>query len=115
MAGEQGISSGTANLISQGVSLIVGTISGISDSKKQRELQEYLSGLSIESQERIASRMLETQSSIEREKILFQELALNKNLALTENMQKDKNISFMILGGSIVFLGVVIFLVKRKK
>ena len=115
MAGTTGMSTSTSDLIGAGASILISTISGVTQAKKQRQLQEYLGKLSIESQERIASRMASTQSSIEREKILFQEMALDKQLALTEGLQKDKNTSFMILGGSVVFLGIVIFLVKRKK
>jgi hypothetical protein len=78
-------------------------------------MQVALAKLSLASQEKIASRMAETQSSIEREKILFQMLALDRNEAITRELSKDTNISYMILGGSILFLGVVIYLVKTKK
>ena len=106
--------SGTAGLISAGFGTITSTVTGLVNANQQRKLDEYLSKLSLEQKERIEIQLIQAQTQAERERILFQQMALDKNLALTEKLEKDKYFSFIVVGIGIALLGTVIYLVKKK-
>jgi NADH/NAD ratio-sensing transcriptional regulator Rex len=85
------------------------------NAKQQRELQEKIAKLSLESQENIAKALANAQTSIEKQRIGFQILSLEKNEVLLRDLQKDKTTSLIFVGLGTLALAVVIFLVKIKK
>jgi hypothetical protein len=85
------------------------------DAKKQRQLQEKIAQMSLENQLQIQKKLAEAQTDIERQRIAFQILALEKNEALVEKLEKDKNKSLIFLGVGVILLTIVVVLVKRKK
>ena len=85
------------------------------DAKKQRQLQEKITQMSLENQLQIQKKLAEAQTDVERQRIAFQILALEKNEALVLKLEKDKNKSLIFLGGGAITLALVIILVKLKK
>jgi hypothetical protein len=106
--------SGTAGLISGGFSAITSTVTNLINANQERKLQEYLSKLSLEQKERLETQLIQAQTQADRERILFQRMALDKNLALTEKLEKDKYFSFIVVGIGIIMLATVVYLVKKK-
>ena len=105
----------TGDFISAGVGIIANTIVGINNANKQKELQIYLAKLSNEQQLKLADKMGKVQTEIERQRILFEAMALEKNLAVAEQIQKDKNKGTVFLAVGLGVLGVMIFIVKTRK
>ena len=66
-------------------------------------------------QENIAKALANAQTNIEKQRIGFQILALEKNEVLLRDIQKDKTKSIVFVSIGAVALAVVIFLAKRKK
>ena len=98
---------------------LIGTFISIgfakNNAKEQRKLQEKIAKMSLESQENIARALANAQTDIEKQRIGFQILALEKNEVLLRDLQKDKTTSLIFVGMGAVALAVVIFLAKRKK
>jgi hypothetical protein len=98
---------------------LVGTFISIGfakdNAKQQRKLQEKIAEMSLENQRQIQERLAQAQTDIERQRIAFQILALEKNEQLVERLEKDKYKSMVIVGVGAVALAVVIVLAKRKK
>ena len=98
---------------------LVGTFISIGfakdNAKQQRKLQEKIAEMSLENQRQIKERLAQAQTDIERQRIAFQILALEKNEQLVERLEKDKYKSMVIVGVGAVALAVVIVLAKRKK
>ena len=104
----------TAGLIGAGFSTIVGTISGISQQNKQLELQEKIAKMSLEQKYALEKRMQDAQSTMERQKILFEALAVEKNIDLIRETSKERNVGLIIIGIGIIALAGVIYLAKKK-
>lgn len=104
----------TGNFITAGVGLISSTIVGINNANKQKEVQKYIAKLNQEQKIAIAEKLAKANTDIERQRILFQTMALEKNLVVAEKVSKDKLTGFIILGGAVALLGVVVFLAKKK-
>lgn len=98
---------------------LVGTFISIgfakNNAKQQRQLQEKIAQMSLENQRQIQERLAQAQTDIEKQRIAFQILALEKNQALVKSLEKDKYKSIVILGVGAVALALVIVLAKRKK
>ena len=103
------------SLINQGFSTIVNTMAKVSNERKQQQLEKYLGELSIQQKTALEARMQNMQSEIERQKILFQAMAVDKNIALAERTSKDRNFSLIVVGVGLAALATVIFLAKRKR
>jgi len=98
---------------------LIGTFISIgfakNNAKEQRKLQEKIAKMSLASQENIAKALANAQTNIEKQRIGFQILALEKNEVLLRDIQKDKTKSIVFVSIGAVALAVVIFLAKRKK
>jgi len=108
-----GISGG--DIAGQILSTLIGIGFAQNNAKQQRELQKKIAEMSLENQRQIQERLAEAQTDIERQRIAFQILALEKNEQLVERLEKDKYKSMVIVGVGAVALAVVIVLAKRKK
>lgn len=101
--------------IGAGVGIIVSTIGKVKSAKEQARLQEKIAKLTLAQQERIAETMAKAQTEIERQKILFQAVALELNNSTLEEIQRDKTKSIMYLSIGLTILGMVVIFVKKKK
>ena len=102
------------SLVTGAFSTIVGTIAGVSNANKQKDLEKYLGQLSIQQKTALEARLQDKTNEIERQKILFEALAVDKNIALATQTSKEKNFSLIVVGiGLVVLAGVVIL--SRKK
>lgn len=104
-----------SSLISQGLNLAVGTIAGVSNAKKQRELQEKLAKLSLKQQKELEERLQDTQSEIQRLNIMYQTFAVLENQKLVDS-RKDKQLTlfYFLGGGALLLVGMAIVYKMRK-
>ena len=71
--------------------------------------------MSLDSQEAIAKKYADAQTNIEKQRIIFQILAIEKNEALIKGLEKDKYKSIVLVSVSTLVLAVVIFMAKKRK
>ena len=57
-------------LASMGFDMILGTLVGISEAKKQRELQEKIAKMSLKQQKELEENLLQAQTQLERQRIM---------------------------------------------
>jgi|TARA_B110000967_G_scaffold204692_1_gene247680 hypothetical protein len=103
------------SLITSLVTTGIGIAFQKSDAKKQRELEKALAKMSLDSQEAIAKKYADAQTNIEKQRIIFQILAIEKNEALIKGLEKDKYKSIVLVSVSTLVLAVVIFMAKKRK
>lgn len=103
------------NAISQGLNLIVGTVAGVNNAKKQRELQERLAKLTLNQQKELEQRLQDTQSEIQRLDIMYRTFAVLENQKLIDSRKNKQLTLFYFLGaGSLILVGMAIVYKMRK-
>jgi hypothetical protein len=97
------------------VSSIITSSFNKADAKKQIELEEELSKLSLDQQKELEKNLQNVQEEIERQKIVYQYLA-DKNKKNSLNLIKSKRKKlYIILGAGIFLLAGVLTLLSKKK
>ena len=104
-----------ADLIAQGVQVLVGLVSSSISAKKNRELQEQLAKLSLKQQKELTERLQDVTSDVDRLRIMYQTFAVLENQKLIDS-RKDKQLTlfYFLGGGSLLLVGMAIIF-KRKK
>lgn len=105
----------TTNLIGQVVNVGVGTLFKIDNANKQRELEERIAKMSLETQRKIQFQLSKAKTNIEKQRIAFQILALNQNESLVRDLEKDRNETIKYLAIGMGILATVIIILKNKK
>ena len=101
-------------LASMGFDLILGTIVGVSEAKKQRELQEKIAKMSLKQQKELEENLVRAKSQIERQSIMYQTFAVIENNKLVDARKNKQLILLSVLGGgTLLLVGMSIFY-KRK-
>jgi|TARA_R110000765_G_scaffold1011_1_gene2521 hypothetical protein len=106
---------GSADLIAQGVQVLVGLVSSSISAKKNRELQEQLAKLSLKQQKELTERLQDVTSDVDRLRIMYKTFAVLENQKLIDS-RKDKQLTlfYFLGGGSLLLVGMAIIF-KRKK
>lgn len=101
-------------LASMGFDMILGTLVGISEAKKQRELQEKIAKMSLKQQKELEENLLQAQTQLERQRIMYQTFAVLENSKLVD-ARKNKQLTLLSVlgGGTLLLVGMAIFY-KRK-
>jgi hypothetical protein len=101
-------------LASMGFDMILGTLVGISEGKKQRELQEKIARMSLKQQKELEENLVNAQSQLERQRIMYQTFAVIENSKLVD-ARKNKQLTLLSIlgGGTLLLVGMAIFY-KRK-
>ena len=101
-------------LASMGFDMILGTLVGISEGKKQRELQEKIAQMSLKQQKELEENLLQAQTQLERQRIMYQTFAVLENSKLVD-ARKNKQLTLLSVlgGGTLLLVGMAIFY-KRK-
>ncbi len=103
-----------SGLIISGVGLIGGLMNAQTDAKKRRQMEERLSKMSLAQQKELEMRLQDVQGDVARMQILYQALAVDKNREALLEINKQKYLSFSIIGVGFVILAVVVVLVKKQ-
>ena len=119
MAGETGAigSLGSAG-ISAGVavaSTIITSAFASADAKKQRQLIEELSKLELAQQKELQERLQNIQGELAKQEIIYKYLAVQRNNESLAKIKSKRYTSYMVLGGAIVGLTLVVILLGKKK
>jgi len=102
--------------IGAGLNLIVGTLAGLSDAKKNRELQEKLSKMSLQQQRELEERLQDANTQIARLNIMYQTFAVLENQKLVdERKNKQLRLFYFLGGGSMLLVAMAIIYNMRKK
>jgi hypothetical protein len=96
------------------VSSIITSSFAKADAAKQRELEEMLGRLSLDQQKELEIRLQDVQGEVEKQKIVYQYLAIKNNQDAINAIKSKRYTSYIILGGSIFLLAIVVILLKRK-
>ncbi len=107
--------SDSADLIVQGVQIIIGLVSSSITNKKNRELQEKLATLTLKQQRELTERMQDVNSEIERLNIMYQTFAVLENQKLVDSRKSKQLTLFYFLGGGSLLLVGLAIIFKRKK
>lgn len=105
-----------ANAIGMGLNLLVGTLAGVSDAKKNRELQEKLGKLSLQQQKELEQRLQDANTQIARLNIMYQTFAVLENQKLIdERKNKQLTLFYFLGGGSMILVAMAIIFKRRTK
>jgi len=102
------------NLASQGLTMLGQTLIRESDARKQQQLQQFVARLELEQARKLESQLIKAQSEIERQRILFQAMALERNNQLKVETSKQKSKSVVVLSLAVVVFGVLIFISRKR-
>jgi predicted ABC-class ATPase len=104
-----------ADLIAQGVQVLVGLVSSSISAKKNRELQEQLAKLSLKQQKELTERLQDVTSDVDRLRIMYKTFAVLENQKLIDS-RKDKQLTlfYFLGGGSLLLVGMAIIFKRRK-
>lgn len=103
-----------SSFISLGFDLIGGTLMGISEGKKNRELAEKLQKLSLKQQRELEERLQDTQLESDRQRLMYEAVAVVEKSKLIDSQKTKQKILLGVLGmGVIVLVGMAIVF-KRK-
>lgn len=105
----------TAGLIGAGFSTIVNTIAGVSQQKKQNELQEKIARMNLAQQAELEARMREATTAMERQKLLFEALAVDKHREFMKETNRERNMGLIVIGFGMIALATVVYLARRKQ
>jgi len=105
----------TKGLIGMGLNLVVGTLVGMNDAKKMRQLQERLAKMSLAQAKEMEKLMLEAKSDIARQSIMYKTFAVLEEQKLVDD-RKNKQLTLLAFmgGGVLVLIGMAIVF-KRKR
>ena len=114
-SGAGSLSGGLASAGGAIVSSLITSAFAQADAKKQRKLIAQIEGLSLAQQKELVSRAQDVQGELAKQELILKYLAVQKNNEMLNAVTAKKYTSYAILGGGIVLLGVMVFLVKNKK
>jgi hypothetical protein len=123
MAGESATTSnastGLAGAGIQAVGTIASTIISSAyakeDARKQRNLIKQLEKLALEQQKELQIRLQDVQGELAKQEIIYKYLAVQKNDEALAKIKSKRYTSYMILGGAIIGLILVMVKLKKKK
>lgn len=101
-------------LISLGFDLIVGTVAGVQNAKKQRELEEKIAKLSLEQQKELELALSEAQNETMRISVMYQTFAVLQNQKMVDEQKTKRLILLGILGGGVLLLVGLAIIYKRR-
>lgn len=122
MAGATTSASASSGLAGAGIGA-VGTIASSvissafakSDAKKQRQLIEELGKLELAQQKQLQERLQNIQGELAKQEIIYKYLAVQRNNESLAKIKSKRYTSYMILGGGVIALTIVIVLLAKKK
>jgi len=85
------------------------------DAKKQRQLIEELGRLELAQQKELEVRLQDVQGELAKQEIIYKYLAVQKNDEALAKIKSKRYTSYMVLGGAVVGLTIVIILLAKKK
>jgi len=85
------------------------------DAKKQRQLIEELGRLKLAQQKELEVRLQDVQGELAKQEIIYKYLAVQKNDEALAKIKSKRYTSYMVLGGAVVGLTIVIILLAKKK
>ena len=113
-----GLSSLGSAGIGAGVSVATTLISSAfakADAKKQRQLIEDLSKLELAQQKELEIRLQDVKGELAKQEIIYKYIAVQKNDEALAKIKSKRYTSYMVLGGAVVGLTLVIILLAKKK
>lgn len=102
-------------IVGAAISSIIGGAFAKADAKKQRDLEEELAKLSLDQQKEIAIHLQDVQGELEKQKYVYQYLAVKNNQEVLGKIQSKRYTSYIVLGFGIAFLATVVILLSKKK
>jgi hypothetical protein len=108
--GEAGVQAG----VSVATTLITSAFAK-ADAKKQRQLIDDLSKLELAQQKELEIRLQDVKGELAKQEIIYKYIALQKNDEALAKIKSKRYTSYIVLGGAIVGLTLVIILLGKKK
>jgi hypothetical protein len=102
-----------ASLMAQGFTMLATSLIAAKSAKDQKELDKYLESLSQKQIEELNLALSKKESEMERQKLLFQSMAVSRNEELINQTLKKRIISFVIVGVAATIL-ISLVVISRK-
>jgi multidrug resistance efflux pump len=96
-------------MVVQGVTGLITSSIAKNSAKKQEELNAYLQGLSEKQIAQLDANLKAATNEMERQKVLFQSMAVERNQELIKKTDSKRNISFIVVGVGVFVLGFLIY------
>jgi len=103
-----------SGFISMGFDLIGGTLMGISEAKKNRELAEKLQKLSLKQQRELEERLQNIQGEVARQTAMYEAVAVVEKAKLLDSQKTKQKILLGVLGMGVIVLDGMAIVFKRK-
>lgn len=97
------------------ISSVIGGLFAQGENKKALKLQAEISNLTLAQQKQLEERLQDVKSETERQGMIYQYLAVQNNNEMLNRIQSKRYTSYIVLGGGIFALALVVILLKRKK
>jgi hypothetical protein len=94
---------------------LIGAVFAKADAKKQRKLISQIENLSLEQQKELTERAQDVQGELAKQELILKYLAVQNNNEMLNALSTKRYTSYAILGGGVVLLSLMIFMVKNKK
>lgn len=85
------------------------------DAKKLRQLEEELAKLDLAQQKELAQRMQDVEGEVKKQAAYYKFMAEQNNNEMLNKLKSKRYTSFIVLGGGIFALALVVILLKNKK
>jgi hypothetical protein len=85
------------------------------DAKKQRELIDELGRLDLAQQKELEIRLQDVKGELAKQEMIYKYIAVQKNDEALAKIKSKRYTSYMVLGGAVVGLTIVIILLAKKK
>jgi hypothetical protein len=108
--GEAGVQAGVAV-----ATTLITSAFAKADAKKQRQLIDDLSKLELAQQKELQIRLQDVQGEIAKQEIIYKYIAVQKNDEALAKIKSKRYTSYMVLGGAVVGLTLVVILLAKKK
>jgi hypothetical protein len=113
MAGE--LAGAGIGAVSQVATTLITSAFAKADAKKQRELIDELGRLDLAQQKELEIRLQDVKGELAKQEIIYKYIAVQKNDEALAKIKSKRYTSYMVLGGAVVGLTIVIILLAKKK
>lgn len=96
------------------ISGVIGGLFAKGEAKKARQLQEKLEKLSLAQQKQLEERLQDVKSETERQALVYQFLAVQKNNEMLNKMQSKRYTSYIVLGVGVTILALVVLKLSKR-
>lgn len=97
------------------ISTVIGTGFAMSEASKQRKLAEEIAKLDLAQQKQLAERLQDVEGEVAIQQAYYEFMAVQNNNEMLNKLKSKRYTSYIVLGGGVFALALVVILLKKKK